>query len=318
MYRLVIMFKQLLLALLSFFMLRCAAPPVVNTRPGQHIPANLTEANTQLDQAFTPKAKAKFSRLHPRELLEVRQVYVLDEWGIGEWGADRGVEDSPLVRYLDTFVNNKQESWGYQGWQARRYLVLLSYLRHLQRQSFDLAHEARRIDEQGDSVAVAEAKRRQQDQAADSLDGVFIPRNLLESVTELDRLLADSVKQRIRQLRARGELEDLTPSLKEWLCRNWGLDTGSRLELHLRQLGYDTSGGMADAILAAYGDYLNGKEVIESAYRAPEHNYGPPVPPPSPEGLSPSRPGNDFSARYRRYVRTRRINEFDIIPSNKL
>lgn len=298
-------------------MLRCAAPPVVNTRPDQHIPVNLTEANAQLDQVFTPKAKAKFSRLRPQELLEVRQVYALDEWGIGEWGTDRGLEESPLVRYLDTFVNNKQESWGYQGWQARRYLVLLSYLRHLQRQPFDLAHEARRIDEQGDSAAVAEVKRRQQDQAADSLDGIFIPRNLPESVAVLDRQLADSVKQRIRQLRARGEREDLAPSVKEWLYRNWGLDTGSRLELHLRYLGYDTSGGMADVILTSYGDYLNGKEVIDSAYRAPKHNYGPPVPPPSPEDLSPERPGNDFSARYRHYLRTGRINDFDVIPSNR-
>jgi hypothetical protein len=311
--------KQLLLMALGLILLRCAALPVVSKRPDQHIPANLTEANSQLDQVLMPKAKAKFGQLNPLDLLDVRQLYVLDEWGIGEWGVDRSREDSPLVGYLDTFVNNKQESWGYQGWQARRYLVLLSYLRHLQRQPFDLAYEAGRVDQQGDSVAVAEAKRRQQDQAVDSLDGIFIPRNLPESATELDRLLADSVKQRIRQLRARGELEDLTPSLGVWLCSRWGLYTGSRLELHLRQLGHDTSGGMADAILAAYGDYLNGKEVIESAYQAPKHNYGPPVPPPPPPAdLSPSRPGNDYSVRYRHFLRTGRIADFEVIPSNKL
>ena len=75
--------KQLLLMALGLILLRCAALPVVSKRPAQHIPANLTEANSKLDQVLTPKAKAKFSQLNPLDLLDVRQLYVLDEWGIG-------------------------------------------------------------------------------------------------------------------------------------------------------------------------------------------------------------------------------------------
>ncbi|TDN36831.1 DUF6794 domain-containing protein [Hymenobacter sp. UV11] len=294
--------------------------PVFSTRPHPPIPLNLTEANRQLDLAFTPQVKSKFSRLRPRDLLDVRHLYVLDDWGIGEWGADRSREGSSLVRYLDTFVNNNQESWGYQGWQARRYLVLLSYLRYLHRQPFDVAIEARRVDRQGDSVAVVEAKRRHQDQGADSLDGVFIPRNLPESVAELDRLLADSVKQRVRQLRERDELEDLAPSLGMWLCSHWGLYTGSRLELHLRQLGYEIPGRMADIIVRAYGDHLNRKEVIDSTYRAPKHHDAlpSPPPPPPPEDPATARPGYDGSVGYRRFLRTGRITDFKIIPADKL
>lgn len=296
-------------------------PLTDSLRPRRPIPGNLTEANRQLDYVFTPQVKAKFSRLCPGELLAVRHLYILDDWGIGEWGVERSREDSPLVRYLNTFVNNKQESWDYQGWQARRYLVLLSYLRHLQRQPFDVAFETRQLDRQGDSVAVVELNRRQQDQRADSLAGVFIPRNLTESVAALDQLLADSVQQRIRYLRTRDELEELAPSLGEWLSSYWGLYTGSRLELHLQQLGYETPGSMAEVIVRAYSDHLSGKVLSDSAYQTHQRDsamHAPPPPPPPPEDPATARPGDDGSVSYRRFWRTGRITDFEVIPDNKL
>lgn len=94
---------------------------------------------------------------------------------------------------------------------------------------------------------------------ADSIDGIYIPRNLEECMTELDKHISDSLKTVILE-------EDYTAtmlhlSLGMWIRNNFGLWRDSRLAHYLRNNGpcadrMDEPDDMSDYILSEYLEHL--------------------------------------------------------------
>ena len=194
------MLKSLLTATFFLGVLCCSAQSAAVNEHGFYVPQNLTEVNEQLDKVLTSKAKAKFKQLTPKDFENVSALFILDEWELGEW---QDSASSRLVRYLNTYVNANQKVYGYEGWQVRRHLVLLSYLHHLHNRPFDLAAEARTLNARGDSLAQVSERVHRRNLVADSLDRVYIPRDLRDCFVQLDRMLSETDKSRTQAPRRR-------------------------------------------------------------------------------------------------------------------
>jgi hypothetical protein len=303
------MIKSLLIAIFSLSVLYCSAQSATVNKQGFYVPQNLTEANEQLDKILTPKAKGKFRQLTPSDFENVSALFILDEWELGEW---QDSTSSRLVRYLNTYVNVNQRVYGFEGWQVRRHLVLLSYLRHLQNRPFDVAAEARILNARGDSLAQVRERVHRQNLVADSIDRVYIPRDLRDSFVQLDRMLSETDKQELKHPDAESGLARFHFGLGLWMRNNWQLWGGSRLQQYFVRLGITHPDNMSGTILGAYSDYLNGKVLDEKSLVASPSPASSDVDVPT--GPPPPFPKLKPSKEYRRFLRTRRIDDFDALP----
>jgi hypothetical protein len=311
------MVKSLLPLIGLLLLAGCAVQSARVSEHGFYIPQNLTEANEQLDHLLTPKARAKFRGL-PDSSLQYVQLSIFSEWDH---------DSSRLTRYLNRYVQPQYQQWPYFDWQARQHLILVSYLRYLQQRPFEVTAEARRLYAQADSAAQRAARIRQGHLVADSIDGLYIPRNLGESFTQLDRLLPDTIKQRLRQPDPRYGLAAFHMGLGRWMRNNWQLWGGSRFQQYFNALGVTHPDEMSGVILTTYRDYLNGKPVDEPALRAEylvsasqrqEALSRDSLPPVAPERSASRRPKrhkrNAYTDEYRRFLRRRRIDDFHELP----
>lgn len=93
---------------------------------------------------------------------------------------------------------------------------------------------------------------------ADSIRGIYIPRNLDECMSELDRLISDSGKL---DMIARGALSQHFGA-GIWIRNNWGLWGGSRLSGYMKSKGAVAGDpdGMSSSILALYVEHLKGRD----------------------------------------------------------
>lgn len=95
----------------------------------------------------------------------------------------------------------------------------------------------------------------------DTLNGVYIPKDLKEAMLELDKLLPEEDKQEIKSLSSRDQTLKYHHNLGMWIRNNWALWGGSRLALYLREKGVMEPDGMSAVILSFYHDWLTQKDI---------------------------------------------------------
>lgn len=96
---------------------------------------------------------------------------------------------------------------------------------------------------------------------ADSVNGVYIPRDIYDAFGQLDELLSDSLKRAVKNM-SLGEFSNgAHMGLGMWIRNNWGLWTGSRLSRYLNDLGYMDPDNMSGLLLDYYYRYLIGEEM---------------------------------------------------------
>lgn len=94
---------------------------------------------------------------------------------------------------------------------------------------------------------------------ADSLNGLYIPKNLEECFWELNKLLKHKDIETIKNLKDRNETIMYHHGFGTWLRNNWGLWGGSRLQQYLIRKGLRHPDDMSGTILEFYYDWLNGQ-----------------------------------------------------------
>ncbi len=102
-------------------------------------------------------------------------------------------------------------------------------------------------------------KEYQQKLQKDSINGVYIPKNLKDCFIQLDKILSDKDKQTIKHLENREKTILLHHGFGTWLRNNWGLWGGSRLQQYLAQKGLNHPDDMSAIVLEFYYDWLNGQ-----------------------------------------------------------
>ena len=93
---------------------------------------------------------------------------------------------------------------------------------------------------------------------ADSIDGIYIPRNLEESFHVLDTLLPAKTVRVMRSLPDREAMSEFHFGLGMWLRNNWGFWGGSRFQQYFIQRGVEHPDNMSGILLEYYYDYLHG------------------------------------------------------------
>jgi hypothetical protein len=89
------------------------------------------------------------------------------------------------------------------------------------------------------------------------LDGVYIPRDLVNSFEELNRLVDADSKQKFKDAPEEVAVHRLYFSLGRWIIQKWGFYEGSRLSHHLRNYGIYHPEDMAQVVIVSYHRYLH-------------------------------------------------------------
>jgi hypothetical protein len=89
------------------------------------------------------------------------------------------------------------------------------------------------------------------------LAGVYIPIDLPDAFTELNRLTDSSSRKIFMQLNEYQAEHKLFFSLTRWICTNWGLYEGSRIGQYLREAGLSYPEDQATAIVICWHRSLN-------------------------------------------------------------
>lgn len=94
---------------------------------------------------------------------------------------------------------------------------------------------------------------------ADSIRGVYIPKNLEDSFLTLNKILHPLDIETIKNLDSPYDTIDYHFSLGMWIRNNWGLWGGSRFQKYLEKRGIQHPDDMSSAILKYYQEWLNGE-----------------------------------------------------------
>lgn len=100
---------------------------------------------------------------------------------------------------------------------------------------------------------------------ADTINGIYIPRNIEECFQQLDTILSAHLRSIIRNSKSINEIDGLHFGPGMWIRNNWGLWGGSRLQTYLLKRGLKHPDHMSGTIFDYYWDYLHG---IDERWRA--------------------------------------------------
>ncbi|MFB6342771.1 DUF6794 domain-containing protein [Saccharicrinis sp. FJH62] len=99
---------------------------------------------------------------------------------------------------------------------------------------------------------------RQKNYVADSINGIYIPKNIEECFYQLNKILEPRFVEKIKNLNNSSETIRFHFGLGMWIRNNWGLWGGSRLQLYMQKRGIEHPDSMSGVILSYYYDWLNG------------------------------------------------------------
>jgi hypothetical protein len=119
-------------------------------------------------------------------------------------------------------------------------------------------------------------------QTLDVINGVYIPRDLGDCFSELDKRLAEVDKNEMRAKASHGDMIEYHMGLGMWLRNNWGLWGGSRLQKYFTDRGIKHPDNMSGLILDYYWDWLHGDKVGWKNWEKTWRNRMPPDRPPPP------------------------------------
>lgn len=144
-------------------------------------------------------------------------------------------------KFATNSIPAEAEKWRFSGW-----LIFMNKNKE----------EAER-EKQREAILEAEAYKKRI--VADSINRIYIPKNLEECFAELNRILKPKDIEAIKNLKDRNGTILYHHGFGTWLRNNWGLWGGSRLQQYLLKKGISYPDSMSSTILIYYYDWLNGQ-----------------------------------------------------------
>ena len=95
----------------------------------------------------------------------------------------------------------------------------------------------------------------------DTLDGVYIPKNLEDCFTQINSFWHDSTKVKVKNWTEEEFSTNAHFGFGMWMRNNWWLWGGSRLSKYFNELGIYHPDDMSGIILDSYHRYLNNQEI---------------------------------------------------------
>ena len=91
----------------------------------------------------------------------------------------------------------------------------------------------------------------------ESINGVYIPKDLADCFIQLNQLTDKDSKIKFKNMSEEDAATKLHFSLGRWMIYNWGFYEGSRLSYYLKNLGISHPDDMAQFIIITYHRNLN-------------------------------------------------------------
>lgn len=95
--------------------------------------------------------------------------------------------------------------------------------------------------------------------AQERLDGIYIPKDLVNAFEELNRLIEPSAKATFMSAAEDEVVHKLFFSLGRWISQKWGFYEGSRLSHYFKSLGVTHPEDMSQLVMVSYHRYLHKK-----------------------------------------------------------
>jgi len=96
---------------------------------------------------------------------------------------------------------------------------------------------------------------------ADSIGGVYIPRNLEECFKQIDLFWTDSLKIEVKNMSEDDFGASAHFGFGRWMRNNWGLWGGSRLKVFFNEMKIHHPDDMSGIIIKSYHRYLTGRSI---------------------------------------------------------
>jgi hypothetical protein len=133
--------------------------------------------------------------------------------------------------------------------------ILISYHRYLNNKPIDLEGLISKYKAIQEEEYAEYLKKTQKD----SINGVYIPRDLKDCFITLDSLLPKKDIDTIKALPSREKTIRYHHGFGTWIRNNWGLWGGSRLQKYFLDRGFKHPDNMSGLILKYYYDWLHGE-----------------------------------------------------------
>jgi hypothetical protein len=117
-------------------------------------------------------------------------------------------------------------------------------------------------EEPGPPSTEAEFEQQYQERIRkETLNGVYIPKNLEEAMVELDKRVSSEARTKFKALPEDSVCMIMHHRLGQWMILNWGFYGGSRLSNYLRSAGVTFPDDMADFLILAYHRRQNAQPI---------------------------------------------------------
>ncbi|QIA08837.1 DUF6794 domain-containing protein [Draconibacterium halophilum] len=97
--------------------------------------------------------------------------------------------------------------------------------------------------------------------SSDSINGIYIPKDLNDCFIQIDGFWNDSIKTKVQSWTENEFCGNAHLGFGMWMRNNWGLWSGSRLQVYFKDKGIYHPDDMSGIILTSYHRYLTGKDV---------------------------------------------------------
>jgi hypothetical protein len=270
------------------------------SKKGFYIPKNIDECNQQLDKTLEKKAKEKLKVLDENSLGRIGGIFIINEWFDND--------STRLANYFGQFSIIDPDE--------RELLIISAFYWKLNNKPFDIVRESKNLTDRKDSLKLLREIQYKINISADSIVGVFIPSNLEECFTQLDKLLNDTIKQEIKGKNTE-DLYEYHMGLGRWMRNNWGLWGGSRLQKYFLDRNVNHPDNMSGIIIIAYHKYLNGllidaDQIIKEELLREEEFVKNSVTNLPPIKFVPPDKKKYYSTEYRKFLRTKKIKDFEL------
>ena len=215
---------------------------------GFKIPANLNRCVIELNKTFSLNAKAKLIRLNKDSLGYIRKVYIVDEW-----------LDNNSSRLKNYFINNKiADEFDME------YFIYLSFYKKLKYGNSDISNEIHKYVFQQDSIEVANKRECERKIQLDTIENIYIPKNLNDCYLQLDKNLNNDTKQIINSFTNDSSLFNYDNGLDIEIFKKWHIYNCSRISKFFLDKNIKYNDGVGFIILVGYRHYLKG-DIIDIA-----------------------------------------------------
>ena len=135
--------------------------------------------------------------------------------------------------------------------------ILISYHRFLNNKPINLEQQIEKYKLKNRHENEEYLKRTKQD----SINGIYIPKDIKDCFVTLDSLLSKENIKSIKELPNKNETIEYHHGLGLWLRNNWGLWGGSRLQKYFLARKVNHPDSMSAMILEYYHDWLNNRNI---------------------------------------------------------